>query len=123
NVTSPAPLAPVAANDTATVTRGGSTTINVATNDTPATGQTLDLTSIAITQQPTSGTVTVNNDGTVTYTNNGATAATDSFKYTIDDDNGTTSNAATVSITVTAAPTAANDTATVTRGSSKIINV
>ena len=95
-VTSPAPIPPAAVNDTATVTRGGSTTINVATNDTPATGQSLDLTSIAITQQPAHGTVTVNTNGTVTYTNNGDVASSDTFQYTIDDQNGTTSNAATV---------------------------
>jgi len=121
NVTSPAPVAPVAVNDTATVARGGSTTINVATNDTAANGQTLDLTSIAITQQPTSGTVTVNSNGTVTYTNTStSTATTDTFKYTIDDDAGTTSNAATVTITITAAAplTAANDTASIIEDSS-----
>jgi VCBS repeat-containing protein len=113
-VQSPAPLPPIAANDTATVTRGGNTTINVAANDTSATS-TIDPTSIAITQQPTSGTVAVNNNGTVTYTNNGAAAATDSFQYTIKDEDGTTSNAATVAITVNApaALAAAPDAATI----------
>lgn len=115
-VTSPAPIPPVAANDTATVTRGQSTTINVATNDTAATGQSLDLTSIAITQQSAHGTVTVNNNGTVTYTNNADTATSDTFQYTIDDQNGTTSNAANVAITVNAPAglTAFNDNKSIT---------
>ena len=64
-VTSPAPLPPVAANDTATVTRGQGTTINVAANDTSA-DSTLDLTSIVITQAPASGTAVANANGTVT---------------------------------------------------------
>jgi VCBS repeat-containing protein len=125
SITITSPSTTTAVNDTATVASGSSTTINVATNDTAATGQTLDLTSIAITQQPTSGTVTANNNGTVTYTSNsGTTATSDTFQYTIKDSAGTVSNAATVSITVTApAPIALGDTATVASGSSTTINV
>jgi VCBS repeat-containing protein len=112
-VQSPAPVPPVAANDTATVTRGGSTTINVAANDTSATS-TLDLSSIVITQAPANGTAVANTDGTVTYTNNGAIATSDSFEYTIKDQDGTTSNTATVSITVNAPLAAIADSGSVT---------
>jgi VCBS repeat-containing protein len=112
SVIAPSPVPPIATSDTATVLRGQSTTINVAANDTAASG-TLNLSSITITQAPTHGTAVANTDGTVTYTNNGDTAATDSFQYTIKDSAGTTSNAATVSITVNGPLAANNDTATI----------
>jgi VCBS repeat-containing protein len=112
-VTSPSPIPPVANNDTASVTRSQSTSINVATNDTATSGQTINDASIAITQQPAHGTAMANSNGTVTYTNNGATAGTDSFQYTIKDSAGTTSNPATVSITVNPPVTAVNDAASI----------
>jgi VCBS repeat-containing protein len=113
-VTSPAPLPPVANNDTATVVRNGNTSINVASNDTAA-GSTINNASITITQAPAHGTAVANSNGTVTYTNNGDAATTDSFQYTIKNADGTTSNAATVNITVTAAAlTAANDAGSIT---------
>jgi ribosomal protein L24E len=113
---------PVANNDTATVARGGSSTINVAANDSDPDG-TLDLTSIQIVSQPTDGTVTVHNDGTVTYTNNGNTANTDSFTYTIKDNAGLTSNVATVNITVDTPPVANDDTAVAALNAATTINV
>jgi VCBS repeat-containing protein len=114
SVMSPAPIPPVAGNDTATVTRGQNTIINVAANDIATGGNTINNGSITITQPPAHGTAAANNDGTVTYTNNGDAAATDTFKYTIKDSAGTTSNAATVAITVNAPLLAVNDTGSVT---------
>jgi len=113
SVQSPAPIPPIAANDTATVTRGQPVTINVAANDTAVSG-TINPASIIITQPPAHGTATANANGTVLYTNNGDTSATDTFKYTIKDSNGTTSNAATVTITVNAPLQANNDSGSVT---------
>jgi VCBS repeat-containing protein len=114
----PANTPPVAADDTATVTQGQSTTISVAANDTSE-GSTLNLTSVTITQLPTNGTAVANSDGTVTYTNNGNSATSDSFQYTIKDQNGKVSNAAAVSITVNvAALSAANDSASVVEDAS-----
>jgi VCBS repeat-containing protein len=115
-VEEPTPVAPVAVNDTATVARGSSVTINVAANDT-SDGSTIDPASITITQQPTAGTLTVNTNGTVTYNStSGSTATTDTFRYTIDDEDGNTSNEATVTITITApgALTAVNDSGSIT---------
>jgi len=109
--------APVAAGDTATVTRGTSKSIDVAANDTSATS-TLDLGSITITKAPTHGTAVANSDGTVTYTNNGASATSDSFQYTIKDQDGKVSNVATVSITVVAPLAAVADTADITEDAS-----
>jgi large repetitive protein len=114
--------APVANADSAFVTPGGQAFINVSSNDTDSDG-TLDLTSIVITQQPTNGQVIVNSNGTVTYIHNGDQTTSDSFHYTIKDDDGATSNAATVSITVNLAPVANDDTATVNQGQSTTINV
>lgn len=90
---------PVAVDDNASVDEGAAVNIDLAANDTDADG-TLDLTSIVITQQPAHGTVTVNNDGTVTYTHDGSETTADSFSYTIRDNDGVTSNEATVSITI-----------------------
>jgi VCBS repeat-containing protein len=115
NTVNPTPSnsSPVASDDAATVTQGQSTTISVAANDTSATS-TLDLTSISIVQTPTSGTAVANSDGTVTYTNNGNSATSDGFQYTIKDQSGNVSNAASVSITVNAsALMAVNDQASV----------
>ena len=117
--------APVARDDTAAVAEGGTTRIRVLANDTDADG-TLDPASIRITRQPNRGTVTVNTDGTVTYTSSGAERASDSFRYTVADNDGATSRAATVAISITPvndAPVAGDDTATVAEGDSTTIRV
>uniref|UniRef100_UPI001CD02CB6 cadherin-like domain-containing protein n=1 Tax=Oscillatoria salina TaxID=331517 RepID=UPI001CD02CB6 len=108
---------PVAVFDTATTTEGEAVEINVVENDTDSDG-TLDLTSVTVATQPTNGTVAVDaTTGVITYTPNAAFTGTDSFTYTVDDNEGETSNAATVEVTVDAdvanvAPVATNDTAT-----------
>ena len=45
------------------------------------------------------GTAKLNADGTVTFTHDGSETTTGSFKYTIEDADGATSNKATVTIT------------------------
>ena len=92
--------APVAVADVATVGEGGTQTIAVTANDVDAEDN-LDLASVIITQQPTSGTLIVNANGTVTYNSNGAEVLSDSFTYTVEDTDGKISNPATVSITIT----------------------
>lgn len=116
---------PVANNDSDTVAEGGNVTTNVAGNDTDTDG-TINLTTIVITQQPTHGTLTVNTNGTVKYTHDGSETTTDTYKYTIKDNGGATSNAATVTITITPvndAPVANNDSATLSQGGIKKINL
>ena len=93
-------IAPVANNDLASLAKGTSTIINVAQNDTDSDG-TIDPATIAVTQQPTNGSVVIHPDGTVTYTHNGSATVSDSFKYTIRDNLGLTSNIATVTISIT----------------------
>jgi len=97
-------LPPVANNDTDTVGEGASKVLDLATNDSDDNGD-LDLTSIVITSQPANRAtdVVVNADGTVYYTHDGSETTDDSFTYTINDLNGTSSTAATVDLTITAA--------------------
>jgi hypothetical protein len=116
----------VAVNDSATVARGSSVTINVAANDIAPTGTSLNLQSIVITQQPANGTLTNLNNGQFTYVHNGSNTLTDSFRYTIRSGTGVLSNEATVTITITSpnqAPVAVNDSTTVTRGGTVTIPV
>ncbi len=91
--------APLAANDTVTVVGGFPITFDVVSNDSDADGA-LDFTSILIATNPTNGTVVSLNNGLLTYTPNAGFSGTDSFTYTIADNNGVPSNAATVTITV-----------------------
>jgi YVTN family beta-propeller protein/VCBS repeat-containing protein len=103
--------APLAGGDTATVAEGGTTTIVVLGNDTDADG-TVDSTSVRIVQQPANGSASVNPDGTITYISNGAEVTSDTFSYNVADNSGAVSNAAVVTVTVTAvndAPVAFND--------------
>jgi hypothetical protein len=94
--------APVATNDTATLQANQSVPINVLANDTSA-GGTLDTTSIKIAVTPAHGTAVVMN-GAVVYTPTMGYSGLDTFQYTVQDNLGTVSNVATVSIEVTAPP-------------------
>ena len=102
--------APVAVDDTATVTVGGSVRIDVTGNDADADDTIPDDVTVSVVSAPTNGTAMVNADKSVTYAHNGGTATADSFTYRLND--GTSdSNIATVSINVVAvnnAPMAIN---------------
>ncbi|RLT15285.1 MAG: tandem-95 repeat protein [Planctomycetota bacterium] len=117
----PATTPPTAVADAFSVVKSGSTTVNLANNDTAGTSA-INRNSIVISTQPTNGSVTVNTDGNVTYLHNGSNTTSDSFAYTIKDTNGLVSAAATVSVTVTPAtnqaPVAVSDTASVVAGGS-----
>ncbi len=118
--------APQASNDTATVTEGGSVTINVLGNDNDSDGS-LNAGSVEITSPATNGSLSVQSNGSVVYTQDGELAASDSFTYTVEDEDGGLSNEATVVVSLSAipnqAPQASNDTATVAEGDSVTINV
>jgi hypothetical protein len=94
--------APVAANDTATLPANQNVTINALAND-MSTGGTLNPTSIKIVVSPAHGTAVVMN-GEVVYTPATGYSGLDTFQYSVQDNLGTTSNVATVSIEVTAPP-------------------
>ncbi|MDH3610623.1 MAG: glycosyl hydrolase family 18 protein [Nitrosopumilus sp.] len=94
---------PEAGNDSANVLKGSSVTINVVSNDSD--DGILDLSTISITQVPSNDISLVDNgDGTLTYTHDGTDSVSDSFKYTINDNEGATSNEATVSISINEPP-------------------
>ena len=118
-------IAPVANNDSASGSTTAPFNIAVLANDTSATS-TLDPNSIVIVSQPAAPATATAGAGTVSFAS--ATPGIYSFQYTVSDTFGTpaTSNVATVVVTVTAPavpPTAVNDSATVTAGSSVVINV
>ena len=88
--------APVAADDSATATSGVATVINVLGNDTDVDGDGLIISTVGM---PGNGTAVSNGDGTITYTPTAGFSGSDSFTYTIDDQNGGT-DTATVNVTV-----------------------
>jgi VCBS repeat-containing protein len=98
---------PTANDDSFTVNEGGTTSLAVLSNDTDSDG-TLDPATIAIVATPSAGTANPN-AGQVDYTPDSSSALTDSFQYTVDDNDGATSNAATVQITINRAPVAYDD--------------
>jgi uncharacterized repeat protein (TIGR01451 family) len=116
---------PNADDDSATVTEGGTVTLldgdvaSVLDNDSDPDGNNLTVTTTPVTP-PASGSLTLNADGTFSYTQDGAPAATDSFEYEVCDD-GTPSQCATATVTITInpvndPPSAVDDTATVDEG-------
>ena len=99
-------------------------------NDTDDDGNTdIDATSVAIVsgQGPTNGSVSVNSTtGEIIYTPNANFNGTDTFQYTVDDQSGTTSNAATVTVNVNSsndAPTGTDDSASTTEDTAVTIDV
>lgn len=100
---------PTANADTATAPCGGSVTIDILSNDV-ANGAPFLNNTLTITQAPTKGTLTLPGDGTVIYTAFFNVTGSDTFKYTIDNAYGKTSNEATVTITINCAGSSATTT-------------
>jgi len=98
NTVTPVNNAPLAMDDKATLDENTNVTINILSNDSDSDG-TIDVTTLKIVTSPTNGTVTVK-DGKVIYTPTENYYGTDSFTYTIRDNEGLVSNVATVLITV-----------------------
>ena len=96
---------PVANNDVAFVLRGDSADINILSNDTDSDGA-LNPASVTITVPPVNGTIDAIDPvtGIVTYSHDGGMSNSDSFIYTVNDNDGDPSNPATVDITVTDEP-------------------
>jgi len=116
-------VAPVANNDTATAASGVTTTINVLANDIDIDG-TIDPTTVALVSLPLHGVASVNAvTGAVGYTATAGFSGFDSFTYTVKDNLGAVSNAATVGVTVVGAPVAVNDSAGANQGFSTVISV
>lgn len=99
----PVNVAPTAVADSAVVTTGGLTVIEVLANDGDSDGV-LDPNSVTLQTAPIGGTVSVNPaTGAITYTHTAPTAGTDSFTYSVRDVAGAQSNTATVTVTISAA--------------------
>ncbi|MGA8893469.1 MAG: Ig-like domain-containing protein [Anaeromyxobacteraceae bacterium] len=90
---------PVARDDAATTTKGIAVNVPVLANDTDVDGS-IAVGTVSIASAPRSGSVSRKTNGTVTYAPNRTFRGTDSFRYTVKDDHGATSNAATVTVQV-----------------------
>ncbi|MDZ7879306.1 MAG: Ig-like domain-containing protein [Saprospiraceae bacterium] len=102
------PLAPIAVPDNALTPQNTPVTIAVLGNDNLNGGT---LQSVNLVSNPTNGTVSLNASNQYVYTPNAAFSGTDQFTYRIVGSNGT-SNTATVTVTVPAAPVANPDNRT-----------
>ncbi|MGI0013074.1 MAG: Ig-like domain-containing protein, partial [Nitrososphaera sp.] len=106
---------PVAVADSATTPEDNQRNINVIRNDSDPDG-TLDITTVQVILPPSNGRTSVNPaTGVITYTPNANFFGTNTFRYTVKDNDGTTSNEAIVTVRVTAAddpPVALNDSVT-----------
>jgi hypothetical protein len=115
---------PAAVDDVATTSEDTSVNINVAFNDTDVDGN-LDLGSVTVTSDPSSGSLLYKGDGTFDYTPGPGYIGSDSFDYEICDDGGLC-DTATVNITVTMhndPPVALDDSAIVDEDDAVIIDV
>jgi ELWxxDGT repeat protein len=93
---------PVALNDAVSSARAGEPiTIKVLANDTDSDGA-IDATSVAIVSSPTEGAVVIAANGELTYTARADASGTDTFSYTVKDDQGYESAPATVQIVIAA---------------------
>ena len=102
--TEPDNLPPVVVEDTATVQAGEAVTIDVLANDSVSDG-TLDKSTLVIVNGPSSGTVEIDTaTGIITYSHDGSASTSDSFSYTVEDDQGELSNEATVTVSISQDP-------------------
>lgn len=93
---------PVADDDSANTSQGVPVIIAVLENDSDADG-TLVPSTVTVQSAPASGSTAVNADGSITYSPDADFVGTDTFTYTVRDDNGAIAAAATVTVSVTAA--------------------
>lgn len=104
-------LPPIAEDDEADTNAGTAVTIAVLANDSDPDGV---IASQSITSAPGNGTAVFNEDGTVDYTPNAGFTGTDSFTYTVFDDDGA-SDTATVTVSVGDDTSSPSDCPTVDR--------
>ncbi|WP_125718508.1 Ig-like domain-containing protein [Pseudoalteromonas rubra] len=110
-------IAPIAADDSATTQQEKPVTIDVLANDSDSDGS-LNYNSLSVVTAPANGSValdTVSLGGFI-YTPNSGFSGSDTFTYKVQDNEGSVSNTATVTITVerlNMAPVASNDSASV----------
>ncbi len=123
--------APVAANDNASADQGTTVTVNVTANDTDSDGtinsSTVDLNlgtpGVQNTVATSAGTWTANSSGIVNFVPNASFFGTATVSYTVQDNGGTTSNSATITVQINAKPVAVADNASVNEDASTTITV
>ncbi len=99
------PVPPVAMPDSATATEdGGAVTVDVLGNDSDADDPNTDLTVTAPATSTNGGTVSVNADGTINYEPAANFSGTDTFSYTVCDNEVPTPQCVTETVTVTVDP-------------------
>ena len=113
--------APVAVDDSDSISEDGSSTVDVLANDSDVEGDTLTIQSVT---QGSNGTVVDNGDGTVTYTPDPDWNGVDTFTYTVSD--GALTDTTMVTVTVAAvndAPVAVDDSDSIAEDGSSTVNV
>ncbi len=98
---------PLAGNDSGASSSGASVTLTVLANDSDVDG-TIDNATVRIVAAPAHGTATAAANGSITYTPTAGYGGSDSFTYSVADNQGYESSPATVTLTVTAAPGTGN---------------
>lgn len=93
----PPNIPPVAVNDEANLQGNDSVDVNVVQNDFDPDGS-IDPSTVDVVSSPHHGTVTVSPSGVATYTRDDTFEDTDQFSYTVNDNEGATSNVAQVTI-------------------------
>ncbi|WP_157964705.1 tandem-95 repeat protein, partial [Algibacillus agarilyticus] len=118
--------APITVNDIGVVNEENALLLSVLNNDSDA-DSLINPSSIMIATPPANGTTSINTGtGTIAYTPNPNFEGVDVFTYTVNDVQGSTSEEATVSITVSAvndAPVVVNDVAQTTENTAITLNV
>jgi hypothetical protein len=92
---------PIASDDSNQTIEGQPATTDVLANDTDPDG-TPNASTVQVQTSPSNGSVSANGDGTITYAPDAGFTGTDSYAYTVEDDDGTRSNRAMVTIDVLA---------------------
>lgn len=113
---------PVAVADVATTAEDTAATVAVLANDSDPDGDTLSVDEVT---SPAHGTAVINADGTVRYTPAANFHGTDTFAYTIEDDEGGEASAL-VTVTVTPVndpPVLGDDVATTPKDTGVVVNV
>ncbi|MCU4176764.1 tandem-95 repeat protein [Carboxylicivirga sp. N1Y90] len=126
--------APVAVNDVLSADEDNAATVNVTTNDTDVDG-TVDVTTVDLdpstggiqtTFASTNGDWSVDNTGLVTFTPDANWFGVEVINYTVNDNNGTVSNSATITATINDindAPVAVNDVLSADEDNIATVNV
>ncbi|MFB6232110.1 MAG: Ig-like domain-containing protein, partial [Salinibacter sp.] len=92
---------PTASDDSNQTIESQPVTTDVLANDSDPDGR-LNASTVQVQTNPSNGSASANSDGTITYTPDAGFTGTDSYAYTVEDDDGARSNEATVTIDVLA---------------------